>query len=116
MWKRQEHLNEIDREELGIEEGTIAERTALEYIPYWSADPRYPYNYCACEELLQRIITPVKEYRYWALAISVMRDKEFFIKGYEAAIRDVVNLMKMENIFEVDETDCAPDDLSPFGL
>lgn len=116
MKNKRKHLDRIDMQELGIKPGTTAESTALEYIPYWESDPRYPFWHCDGEEFIKENIVSIRDYRVIGLAYASSQDKIFFIKGYNAALRDVINLLKIEGILEVDKTDCAPDDLPPFGL
>lgn len=116
MKNKRTYLDRIDMQELGIKPGTTAESTALSYIPYWDADPRYPYCYCEGEELIKNGIEPVKQYRVKGLAHAGKRDKHFFAIGYNAALRDVINLLKVEGYLDVDQTDCGPDDLPPFNV
>lgn len=115
MKNKRTYLDEIDRLELGIKPGTTAESTALEYIPYWEPDPRYPFWYCEGEEFIINNTRQVKEYRVTALAHARGRDRHFYRKGYNAALRDVINLLKIEDLLAVDESDCSPDDLPPFN-
>lgn len=116
MKNKRTYLDKVDLLELGIKPGTTAESTALEYIPYWESDPRYPFWYCEGEEFIKNNIEQVKNYRFRGLAHSCWRDKRYFLKGYNAALRDVINLLKIEGILVVDESDCSPDDESPFNM
>lgn len=116
MKNKRTYLDRIDEQELGIKPGTTDESKALEYIPYWDADPHCAYYYCEGEELIKNGIEPVKQYRVKGLAHAGKRDRHFFTIGYNAALRDVINLLKVEGILEVYESGYTPDDVSPYDM
>lgn len=116
MKNKRTYLDRIDEQELGIKPGTTAESTALEYIPYWEPDPKCASWYCHGEVFIRENIVSVRNYRVIGLANACSKDRAFFLKGYNAALRDVINLLKIEGMLEVDETDCAPGDVPPYDM
>lgn len=116
MGTERKSLLEIDRRELGIKEGSKEDLAFARIIPYYDGDKDCARSYCEAEQFLRIVLPAIRSLRGVAACNTTKGVAEAFLTGYDAATRDILNILKKEGFIEVDITDCGADDLPPFGL
>lgn len=116
METKRKELLEQDRKELGIKAGSEEELSFARIIPYYDGDKGCARSYCEAEQVLDKILPALRSLRAIAACNTTKSLCEAFLTGYDAAKRDILNILKIDGLIEVDLTDCGADDLPPFNV